>query len=133
MAHTPQDVRNGENPTDFGANDWLIDEMREQFLADPASVDPVWVEYFTSHSNGTGPEPAPVAAPPAAPAATADSSPAPRTAPAAPSPTAPAAPAPAAGRRVSAAASAARASRSESRERERMSFETDVARGRSPT
>ncbi|MCA0294920.1 MAG: multifunctional oxoglutarate decarboxylase/oxoglutarate dehydrogenase thiamine pyrophosphate-binding subunit/dihydrolipoyllysine-residue succinyltransferase subunit [Actinobacteria bacterium] len=76
MAHTPQDVRNGENPTDFGANDWLIDEMREQFLADPASVDPAWVEYFTSHAsgNGAGPDTAsPAASETPAPATSATS------------------------------------------------------------
>ena len=31
---------------DFGANDWLVDEMYEQYVADPTSVDPTWVEYF---------------------------------------------------------------------------------------
>lgn len=51
MAHTPQDVRNAEDSVDFGANDWLIEEMREQFESDPTSVDPAWVEYFT---NGSG-------------------------------------------------------------------------------
>ncbi|MSY56408.1 MAG: hypothetical protein F2640_04830, partial [Actinobacteria bacterium] len=28
---------------DFGANDWLVDEMYEHYLADPSSVDPTWV------------------------------------------------------------------------------------------
>ena len=27
-------------PSDFGANEWLVEEMREQYQADPASVDP---------------------------------------------------------------------------------------------
>ncbi|GAA2179559.1 multifunctional oxoglutarate decarboxylase/oxoglutarate dehydrogenase thiamine pyrophosphate-binding subunit/dihydrolipoyllysine-residue succinyltransferase subunit [Brooklawnia cerclae] len=31
---------------DFGANDWLIDEMRERYRQDPSSVDQVWVDFF---------------------------------------------------------------------------------------
>lgn len=32
--------------SDFGANDWLIEEMRERFEADPGSVDPAWSTFF---------------------------------------------------------------------------------------
>ncbi|RXZ40970.1 2-oxoglutarate dehydrogenase E1 subunit family protein, partial [Agromyces binzhouensis] len=28
----------------FGANEWLVDEMYERFLADPSSVDETWRE-----------------------------------------------------------------------------------------
>ena len=45
---------------DFGANDWLVDEMYEQFLQDPSSVDPAWVEYFKTNKPGA---PATTAAP----------------------------------------------------------------------
>ena len=38
---------------DFGANDWLVDEMYEQYLQDPSSVDPAWVEYFKTNKPGT--------------------------------------------------------------------------------
>ena len=38
---------------DFGANDWLVDEMYEHYLQDPSSVDPEWVEYFKSNKPGT--------------------------------------------------------------------------------
>ncbi len=38
---------------DFGANDWLVDEMYEHYLADPSSVDPTWVEYFKNNKPGT--------------------------------------------------------------------------------
>jgi len=38
---------------DFGANDWLVDEMYEQYLANPTSVDPAWVEYFKNNKPGT--------------------------------------------------------------------------------
>ena len=30
----------------FGANEWLVDEMYETYLADPKSVDPAWKTYF---------------------------------------------------------------------------------------
>ncbi|WP_410597817.1 2-oxoglutarate dehydrogenase E1 subunit family protein [Amycolatopsis sp. lyj-23] len=32
--------------TDFGANQWLVEEIYEQFLTDPTSVDPAWAELF---------------------------------------------------------------------------------------
>jgi multifunctional 2-oxoglutarate metabolism enzyme len=38
---------------DFGANDWLVDEMYEQYLQDPSSVDPAWVEYFKTNQPGS--------------------------------------------------------------------------------
>jgi 2-oxoglutarate dehydrogenase E1 component len=62
VATTPQDVTNDQD-SDFGANDWLIDEMREQFLADPASVDQAWAEYFTTHGTGADGRPDPAASP----------------------------------------------------------------------
>ena len=43
--------------TDFGANLWLVDEMREAYLRDPHSVDPKWWPLFAGDS------PAPVAPP----------------------------------------------------------------------
>jgi multifunctional 2-oxoglutarate metabolism enzyme len=43
-----------ESPTttpeaDFGANDWLLEEMYERYITDPSSVDETWAEYFQSH------------------------------------------------------------------------------------
>jgi 2-oxoglutarate dehydrogenase E1 component len=38
---------------DFGANDWLVDEMYEKYVADPTSVDPTWIEYFKVNKPGT--------------------------------------------------------------------------------
>jgi len=38
---------------DFGANDWLVDEMYEQYLANPSSVDPAWIEYFKNNKLGS--------------------------------------------------------------------------------
>lgn len=75
------------NPlSDFGANEWLVDEMFEQYKKDPSSVGPEWTSYFAARNGSGTPAPA-AAAPAAAPAATA--------APAAPAAQAPAAPAPA--------------------------------------
>ena len=39
---------------DFGANEWLVDEMRERYQADPKSVDKEWVAYFTSQGSSNG-------------------------------------------------------------------------------
>ena len=86
MAPAPQDVKNGVISANFGANDWLIEEMREQFHADPASVDPAWVAYFQGESK-PGPVPGPTE-PSASDAA------APPVQPPAAVPTEPAAPAP---------------------------------------
>ena len=89
----------------FGQNQWLVDEMYQRFQDDPSSVDPSWHEFLTDYSpdsantgggngtasNGNAAAPAAVVAPPAAPKAT---PPAPKTAPPAP-PAKAAAPAPA--------------------------------------
>ncbi|MFZ2166601.1 MAG: hypothetical protein WAV45_14130, partial [Propionibacteriaceae bacterium] len=48
----------------FGANDWLIEEMYEQYTNDPASVDASWVTYFQQHAGTSAPV-APAQAPPA--------------------------------------------------------------------
>ena len=47
--------------TDFGANEWLVDEMYERFQEDPASVDQAWRALFeerqrqSSSLNGADP------------------------------------------------------------------------------
>jgi 2-oxoglutarate decarboxylase len=88
----------------FGANSWLVEEMYEQFRADPDSVGESWREFFEDYRSVTAaahPEEAtaaPVATPAAAPAPAA--TPAPTATPTAP----PAAPAPAAAPAAAAAA-----------------------------
>ena len=97
----------------FGANEWLVDELYEQYLKDKNSVDAAWWDFFADYkpaetddaakqaaqpadaAKPTEAQPAPQAAPAAAPAAAA---PAPRAAAAQPTPkaTPPVAPAPAA-------------------------------------
>ncbi len=37
---------------DFGANEWLVDEMYDQYLKDKSSVDASWQTYFAAHPNG---------------------------------------------------------------------------------
>lgn len=39
----------------FGANEWLVDEMYEQYQKDPASVDPAWWDFFQNYRNGAAP------------------------------------------------------------------------------
>jgi multifunctional 2-oxoglutarate metabolism enzyme len=88
----------GSHPTsDFGANEWLVDEMYERWLADPSSVDPAWNTFFQDYrplpepaASPNGPQPtrtpeASAAAPrPATPTAAAPVTPPP--APATPAP-----------------------------------------------
>ena len=99
---------------EFGPNEWLVDEIYEQFLADRTSVDPAWWEFFEGYAPpdysplGTRPGPAPaeptvvvseptvVASEPAATSAPMPPSTPPSTPPAAPVTHAAAAPGPAA-------------------------------------
>ncbi|SDL67062.1 multifunctional oxoglutarate decarboxylase/oxoglutarate dehydrogenase thiamine pyrophosphate-binding subunit/dihydrolipoyllysine-residue succinyltransferase subunit [Tessaracoccus oleiagri] len=41
-----------DSSDDFGANAWLIDEMREAYQEDPQSVDESWRTYFAKESGG---------------------------------------------------------------------------------
>ncbi len=75
---------NSDLPTDFGANDWLIDEMYDQYLRDPASVDASWVRLFAQRGGTPTAEPTAVRPDPAShpsPAAPAPAAPAPTAAP----------------------------------------------------
>src|SRR5215212_644064 len=87
----------------FGPNEWLVDEMYEQFVADPASVSESWREFFADYKRDAAP-PAPAA--PVAPAAPKPAAAAPTQAPAAPAPAAEAKPAPAKAAEPAAAKSA---------------------------
>jgi 2-oxoglutarate decarboxylase len=78
----------------FGTNEWLVEEMYQQFLADPGSVDQAWHDFFADYRPGSpvsdAQDRSDTAAEPAAPAAT---SPAPAAEVAAPPPAASRAPA----------------------------------------
>ncbi|WP_220451162.1 multifunctional oxoglutarate decarboxylase/oxoglutarate dehydrogenase thiamine pyrophosphate-binding subunit/dihydrolipoyllysine-residue succinyltransferase subunit [Nocardioides dongkuii] len=71
---SPQQSPHSGPPSDeFGANEWLVEEMYDQYQADPGSVDPTWAAFFksgngTGGANGAGAS-APAKAPQAAPAA----------------------------------------------------------------
>ncbi|GAA3146459.1 multifunctional oxoglutarate decarboxylase/oxoglutarate dehydrogenase thiamine pyrophosphate-binding subunit/dihydrolipoyllysine-residue succinyltransferase subunit [Streptomyces rameus] len=106
----------GKNPAAaFGPNEWLVDEIYQQYLQDPNSVDRAWWDFFADYKPGAPATPAPAgtaaagaaetttAAPQAQPAA-----PAPAPAPQAAAP-APAAPKPAASAQAPAPAPAAKA------------------------
>ncbi|MGW1074288.1 multifunctional oxoglutarate decarboxylase/oxoglutarate dehydrogenase thiamine pyrophosphate-binding subunit/dihydrolipoyllysine-residue succinyltransferase subunit [Streptomyces sp. NPDC002537] len=116
---TDQDGQ-GKSPADvFGPNEWLVDEIYQQYLQDPNSVDRAWWDFFADYKPGqttaapppglTG-TPATQAQPAAAPQAPAGT---PAVAPAAPQPVAapaaqaPAAPAPAAAPKAAAPAAPA--------------------------
>ncbi|MFD7767579.1 multifunctional oxoglutarate decarboxylase/oxoglutarate dehydrogenase thiamine pyrophosphate-binding subunit/dihydrolipoyllysine-residue succinyltransferase subunit [Streptomyces sp. NPDC059787] len=121
----------GKNPAAaFGANEWLVDEIYQQYLQDPNSVDRAWWDFFADYkpgapatsapagtaaagAAGTSPSPAQPATPaqPAAPApAAARPAAAPAAQPAAKAPAAPAqAPAPAPARAAAPAAKPAAA------------------------
>ena len=43
-----------EPADDFGANEWLVEEMYEQYQADPRSVDPAWVAFFRAQQGASG-------------------------------------------------------------------------------
>ncbi|MGW4163871.1 multifunctional oxoglutarate decarboxylase/oxoglutarate dehydrogenase thiamine pyrophosphate-binding subunit/dihydrolipoyllysine-residue succinyltransferase subunit [Streptomyces sp. NPDC004788] len=84
----------------FGANEWLVDEIYQQYLQDPNSVDRAWWDFFADYKPGAPEKTA------AAPAATTPNTPSAPAAPqvgsaqatpaaAVPAPAAPAAPAPA--------------------------------------
>ena len=56
---------------DFGANDWLVEEMYERYQADPTSVEPSWIEFFKTYNPGNATSaPAPKAGTPPIPKAT---------------------------------------------------------------
>src|SRR3954447_2899580 len=47
-----------ESETRFGPNAWLVDEMYDQYRADPSSVSESWRDFFADESDGNGQEPA---------------------------------------------------------------------------
>src|SRR6516162_4085651 len=45
----------GPAGTDFGPNEWLVDELYQRYLADPGSVDMAWWNFFADYSPPTAP------------------------------------------------------------------------------
>ena len=68
MATTEQSTGTGtastpSTPADFGANEWLVEDMYERYQVDPNSVDAAWHDFFADYrpdgtSNGNGRTPA---------------------------------------------------------------------------
>ncbi|WP_198356990.1 multifunctional oxoglutarate decarboxylase/oxoglutarate dehydrogenase thiamine pyrophosphate-binding subunit/dihydrolipoyllysine-residue succinyltransferase subunit [Streptomyces sp. DSM 41987] len=112
----------GKSPAaGFGPNEWLVDEIYQQYLQDPNSVDRAWWDFFADYKPGTdtgssvaapaapapaAPVTAAVPAPQAAPAAAKAAAPAPAAAAATPAATSPAPAKPAAAPAKAAAAPA---------------------------
>ncbi|WP_282005160.1 multifunctional oxoglutarate decarboxylase/oxoglutarate dehydrogenase thiamine pyrophosphate-binding subunit/dihydrolipoyllysine-residue succinyltransferase subunit [Propioniciclava sinopodophylli] len=87
MVATAPGNNSNDDLSNFGANDWLIEEMFEAYTKDPNAVDQSWREFFASRAGQSTPAPAA-----AQPAASAPPAPAKKEAP---QQAAPAAPAPA--------------------------------------
>jgi multifunctional 2-oxoglutarate metabolism enzyme len=47
----------GAASTDFGPNEWLVDELYQRYLADPGSVDMAWWNFFADYSPPAGSAP----------------------------------------------------------------------------
>ena len=43
--------------SDFGPNEWLVEEMYQRFLDDPSTVDPAWHEFFADYRPADGEAP----------------------------------------------------------------------------
>jgi 2-oxoglutarate dehydrogenase E1 component len=44
---------------EFGPNQWLVDEIYQQYLTDRASVDPAWWDFFADYQPVDANLPAP--------------------------------------------------------------------------
>ncbi|MER6573751.1 hypothetical protein ABT288_48395, partial [Streptomyces sp. NPDC001093] len=101
------DDQAGKNPAAaFGPNEWLVDEIYQQYLQDPNSVDRAWWDFFADYKPGAPATPA--AAGTAAAGAAETTTTAPKAQPA-PAPAAPAVPKPVAAPAPAPAAPAAKA------------------------
>ncbi|MEU5310480.1 multifunctional oxoglutarate decarboxylase/oxoglutarate dehydrogenase thiamine pyrophosphate-binding subunit/dihydrolipoyllysine-residue succinyltransferase subunit [Streptomyces sp. NPDC021562] len=64
MASQSDTARAVSQGLDFGLNEWVVDEQRQRYLHDPASVDQTWRDFFTiAASSVTVPFPNPPAGP----------------------------------------------------------------------
>ncbi|HET7387716.1 MAG TPA: multifunctional oxoglutarate decarboxylase/oxoglutarate dehydrogenase thiamine pyrophosphate-binding subunit/dihydrolipoyllysine-residue succinyltransferase subunit [Nocardioidaceae bacterium] len=53
MAESSQDASPADNPlAEFGANEWLVDEMFERYQQDPKSVGKQWWDFFKNYQPG---------------------------------------------------------------------------------
>ncbi|PZS02759.1 MAG: multifunctional oxoglutarate decarboxylase/oxoglutarate dehydrogenase thiamine pyrophosphate-binding subunit/dihydrolipoyllysine-residue succinyltransferase subunit [Pseudonocardiales bacterium] len=73
---TPSHPETSAHPTafgsEFGTNEWLVEEMYERYVADPNSVDSSWHDFFADyHPGAPGAGPARPGTPPSSDSATA--------------------------------------------------------------
>jgi 2-oxoglutarate decarboxylase len=63
-----QATNSQDNPlAGFGPNEWIVEDMYQRYLSDPASVDPAWHDFFADYRpGGDGTAPATSTAAPAA-------------------------------------------------------------------
>src|SRR6516165_3116567 len=52
--HSGSESQAGAAGTDFGANEWLVDEMYQRYLADPSSVAMEWWNFFADYKPPAG-------------------------------------------------------------------------------
>ncbi|MDQ6936968.1 MAG: hypothetical protein M3140_04545, partial [Actinomycetota bacterium] len=73
MASTEDTTTVESTSPDFGANQWLVEDLYDRYLADPDSVDAAWHDFFEDYGRagaaGASSAPPSPAARPAAPAA----------------------------------------------------------------
>ncbi|MCW3157517.1 multifunctional oxoglutarate decarboxylase/oxoglutarate dehydrogenase thiamine pyrophosphate-binding subunit/dihydrolipoyllysine-residue succinyltransferase subunit [Micropruina sonneratiae] len=61
MVLAPENLTADNQSDEFGANDWLIEEMYQAYRDDPASVDGRWQEFFAEREGGAEGAAAPTA------------------------------------------------------------------------
>ncbi|MFE0134859.1 hypothetical protein ACFWY6_25305, partial [Streptomyces sp. NPDC059037] len=49
---TDQDGQGKDPAVAFGPNEWLVDEIYQQYLQDPNSVDRAWWDFFADYKPG---------------------------------------------------------------------------------
>src|SRR5215471_13915766 len=52
--HSGAESQAGNTGTDFGPNEWLVDEMYQRYLADPSSVAMEWWNFFADYQPPAG-------------------------------------------------------------------------------
>ena len=51
-----QATNSQDNPlVGFGPNEWIVEDMYQRYLADPASVDPAWHDFFADYKPAGDP------------------------------------------------------------------------------
>jgi multifunctional 2-oxoglutarate metabolism enzyme len=70
-AAPPSAGDNNAASTDFGPNEWLVDELYQRYQADPGSVDRAWWNFFADYHPKPPEQPRAAAPAPAGPAAAA--------------------------------------------------------------